>query len=118
LASGSWDSNIRLWDFASSKPYAVMGGSYGSAREVAFSPDGRMLAGVGWYDDSVRRWKIPAREELPELQLHREVVECVAFSTDGNTLASGSWDSAINLWESATGLLLNTLNGHLGGSLA
>jgi WD40 repeat protein len=39
-------------------------------------------------------------------------VYAVAFSPDGKTLASGSWDQTIKLWEAATGKERATLKGH------
>ena len=43
---------------------------------------------------------------------HGDEVRSVAFSPDGNTLASGSYDNTIRLWNSSTGAPLNTLTGH------
>ena len=39
----------------------------------------------------------------------------VCFSPDGSKLASGSMDSKIKLWDSATGLELSSLVGHARG---
>ena len=36
----------------------------------------------------------------------------MAFSSDGRTLASGSYDDTIRLWEVSTGRHLRTLTGH------
>ncbi len=44
---------------------------------------------------------------------HSQSVSSVAFTPDGKTLASGSSDNTIKLWEVATGRELRTFSGHL-----
>ena len=39
-------------------------------------------------------------------------MNCVAISSDGQTLVSGSDDNTIKLWDLYTGQLLHTLEGH------
>ncbi len=41
-------------------------------------------------------------------------VSSVAFSPDGKSIASGSWDKTIKLWEVSSGKLIKTLTGHNG----
>ena len=43
---------------------------------------------------------------------HTRWVDSVSFSPDGNTLASGSGDDTVRLWNVETGNLINTLTGH------
>ncbi|MGB0389330.1 MAG: WD40 repeat domain-containing protein, partial [Ardenticatenaceae bacterium] len=43
---------------------------------------------------------------------HTSSVESVAFSPDGQTLASGSSDNRVRLWRVADGQLTSTLTGH------
>jgi WD40 repeat protein len=43
---------------------------------------------------------------------HAESVHSVAFSPDGQTLASGSYDDTIKLWKLASGQEVRTLTGH------
>jgi WD40 repeat protein len=43
---------------------------------------------------------------------HSDRVSSVAISPDGQTLATGSWDKMIKLWNLQTGQLLHTLDGH------
>ena len=45
---------------------------------------------------------------------HLNMVECVTFGSDGATLASGSWDQTVRLWEVATGKHKVTFTGHTG----
>src|SRR6202035_2034693 len=62
-----------------------------------------------------------ARPELPPgvkllrtLEGHESVVSTVAFDPQGGTLASGSHDNTVKLWETRSGKLLRTLKGHQG----
>ncbi len=80
---------------------------------IALSPDGTRLAaattiGVWLYDTNTSK-------ELALLKGHTDTVTCVAFSTDGKTLASGSVDTTIRLWDTLTGKHKATLTGHVGG---
>ena len=43
---------------------------------------------------------------------HSGTVMSVAFSPDGNTIASGSYDYSIKLWNPQTGELIRTLKGN------
>lgn len=49
---------------------------------------------------------------LRTLQKHDGEVRSIAFSADGELLASGSSDRAINVWDAASGRLLRTMTGH------
>jgi small GTP-binding protein len=54
----------------------------------------------------------PGVKLLRTLEGHKGVVRSVAFDPAGRTLASGSDDTTVKLWETASGKLLRTLEGH------
>ena len=88
----------------------------GSINELAYSPDGTLLAiastiGVWLYDTNTY-------QEINLLTEHTGRVESVAFSPDGTTLASGSSWGSIQLWDVATGTVKQTLTGHTVWSVA
>ena len=58
-------------------------------------------------------WDSATGKELFSLKGHA-VVEGVAFSPDGQRLASGSQDQTVKIWDSATGKELFSLKGHAG----
>ncbi|BBD59134.1 WD-repeat protein [Nostoc sp. HK-01] len=52
------------------------------------------------------------RSEYNRLEGHDDSVTSVSFSPDGKTLASGSYDKTIKLWNLETGKEIRTLKGH------
>ena len=59
-------------------------------------------------------WDSATGKELFALKGHAGMVTSVAFSPDGQRLASASWDQTVKIWDSATGKELFALKGHAG----
>ena len=130
---------VTLWDWAAGQPVASSPASDDLIQSIAFSPDGALLA-IGGCGESgsprcrqgevilwdVERWE-PAE---PPLSAHAGLVYEVAFSPDGQTLATAGcggrapdgwcdsgeailWDvSALLHTGSETGQVLHSLVGH------
>lgn len=139
LATGGTSMKARLWDvqtgrflgsFKGHKDRVTDGYKY-QVSSVAFSPDGRTLASGGGRkmpknavkkdsseDNMVCLWEIrsdelyPVGERLATFTEHTDRVTSMAFSPDGKTLASGSHDKTIQLWNIDARTHLRTLTGH------
>jgi len=74
---------------------------------VAISLNGQYWA-VGSRRGEVRVWREEGRLLHLAWQAHTDTVRALAFSPDGGTLATGSWDGSIKLWDIESGALLWT----------
>jgi len=129
LASSSSDRTIKLWRVNGTE-IATFRGHTAGTWGVAFSPDGSTLVSSSG-DKTVKLWRLAAvlnhqrgidsQSEVKSedslfktLQGHNSAVMNVAFSPNGELIASVSEDKTAKLW-SREGKLLHTLRGHDSG---
>ncbi|MCP4536361.1 MAG: hypothetical protein GY832_04370 [Chloroflexi bacterium] len=87
---------IKLWKVGTWQQVHTFSSHVDSVESVAFSPNGALLASVGWWDGNVRLWEVATGREIGILQ-QRPFVFDVAFSPDGTMLAVGM-NGAVSLW--------------------
>src|SRR5262249_16726057 len=68
---------------------------------AVFSPDGKTLAAVDWFQ-TVRLWDVTSGKEKLLPGTHHYPVGSLAASPDGRLLASGSFDGTGRLWDLRT----------------
>ena len=110
---GKLDSNLFVWDLVTGG-YKIINEDSVSLKKVIvarFSPDGRVLA-IVLEVLSLQAPKTAGNIVLQDVETgapirtltgHTDKIECLAFSTDNRTLASGSKDKTIRLWDIETG---------------
>ena len=114
VASGGQDNVVRLWDTTARQPSGLkkffgvftdnrsprltIQGHTVHVRTLAFSPDGKMLAG-GSNNSTVYLWDAHTGTKFSTFMAHTDRISALAFSPDGKTLASGSQSGEICLWD-------------------
>jgi WD40 repeat protein/transcriptional regulator with XRE-family HTH domain len=98
LATGEFDTTVRIWDAASGSPLLTLYGHSSQAVSVAFSPDGARLASAS-EDGTIILWDPATGQRLRTLSGHGSGVMAVAFSPDGRRLYSASRDNSIRSWD-------------------
>jgi WD40 repeat protein len=117
FASADADNVVKVWKTSDGNLIR----SFGRGREshvwsLAFSPDDKLLAaGTGGRLSAdakrafsvaagdVSLWEVSTGNHIATLRGHINIVESLAFSTDGKLLASSDGTAAVKLWTVATG---------------
>ena len=130
IASAGEDQTVQLWDAATGRHAFTYRNHSNTIFSVAWSPDGQYIASAG---DTVQVWeafrgniiKVALRwlaylALLTDIggftyTLHTAVVRAVAWSPDGQYIASGSDDHTMQVWKSHTGENIVSYGGHSRG---
>ena len=92
--------DIVLWETATCGERLHLPMNEGQVRQIAFSPDGRLLAAVGaGSGETIHLWDTWAGMEVGCLAGHRGFTASLAFAPDGKTLASGGLDTTVLVWD-------------------
>jgi len=97
---------IRFWDTRTGELKRTFDNPAHSARPIALSPDGTILAAGG---KSIRLIDVRSGEKLREFTGHLKKTQSIVFSADGRLIFAGDSYGTTNAWEVATGRHLVTL---------
>jgi WD40 repeat protein/class 3 adenylate cyclase/energy-coupling factor transporter ATP-binding protein EcfA2 len=115
LAVGTIDGKARLFDTKSGAAVgSLLGGGRSAVWQIAFSPDGRLLAvavdpnGADGFSSQQRQgevqlWDVHSRRRVGQaIAPEGGSVLSVAFNPDGTLLATGSYFGRLDLWDVPT----------------
>ncbi len=112
------DSTVQVWDTATWKRTSQHVGFTRDLLCVRFSRAGRLLAVFDGdrrvlphegMQSNIILWDVAERAAGPWSSGPTNGVSAVAISPDGKTLASGSFDQTVKIWDLATGKLMQTI---------
>jgi WD40 repeat protein len=112
-----WDENrggIVLFDVNTGNVVHRLGGDRHPFESIAFSGDGKVLAGVGGHDHTVHLWDATTGREVTPGSGHRHFVTDVTIAADGRTVATAAADGTVRLWDALTGKELRRFAGSRG----
>ena len=131
LVSGSDDRSIRLWDVATGTLlHTLKTANILYVEDVAFSPDGKKVAGlVRFMNSSVYLYDVETGERVLDFTVYRlpplgrpipdflptehsESVRNLMFSPDGKSIVTIGYDDTIRFWDTQTGTHQRVLRGH------
>jgi WD40 repeat protein len=132
IASASLDRTVQVWDALSGEPLLTYRGHAGIIASLAWSPDGtRMVSGGGYPACEIQIWEVQTgalqltyrdhqRDEHKQRPLVGRIlqeydedtenwlreassVHGLAWSPDGTRIASGSFDTTVQIWDAHSG---------------
>lgn len=116
LASCSDDRTAKIWKVDSTKPLFDLKGHDLQVHTVRWAPlaagaKGSTRLATASFDRTVRVWDATNGKCLHVLDRHEEPVYALAFSPDGDFVASGSLDRCVNIWSVNDGSLIKSYRG-------
>jgi len=83
------------------------------AGTACFSPDEKYIAFSRYKSgNDIALLDLKTLQVIRTFEGHTSWVESVSFSPDGKTIASGSYDKTVKLWDKTSGQCLKTFEGH------
>ena len=101
IGTGDYDFTARIWELKTRQVVWALTGFRDTVGAVAFSSNGLFAAGS--WDGTIKVCNVNGKTELATLTGHKAAVVQLAFASDGQSLASGSNNGAVKLWNLPVG---------------
>ncbi|QDT42001.1 Serine/threonine-protein kinase PrkC [Gimesia alba] len=113
LVSGSLDGSVRLWNLADREQVGVLE-LQRPVYSVCFKPQSEHEVYVCSNSRMIELWDLREQKKLKEFSGMSFQVLCMDLSEDGTRLVAGGGDRTVRVWDTESGELLATLEGHSG----
>jgi internalin A len=100
--------DVRIWDATNGTEVLTLRGQKSSVEALAFSPDGKRLAGACSSDRTLRVWDTKTGDIIFNLTGNKDWLTTVAFSPNGQQIAAAGGDMSV--WNATTGKQLHALS--------
>jgi transducin (beta)-like 1 len=119
LASCSDDTTVKLWADGKKQPLFDLKDHNKEIYTIRWSPTGagsanaskKLLLASASFDSTVKLWDPEVGKCLHSLQRHDKKVYTVAFSPDGDYVASGSLGGQLYVWSVKDGTIVKSFRG-------
>ena len=96
IATGGDGDYVRLWNATTGEPLGKLPVRPAKAFCLKFIDNNRLA--VGGSDNAICIWDVARKTELQTLRGHTGSITSLAIDANGQTLASGSYDTTIRVW--------------------
>jgi len=122
LASCSDDWTAKIWNMSSERYQLDLREHSKEIYTIRWSPTGpgtanpnaKLVLASASFDSLIKIWDVEKGKRIHNLSKHSDPVYSVAFSPDGQLLASGSSDHCLHIWSAKDGSLVRTYTGQGG----
>ena len=90
---------VKVFDSQTGLPSHILKGHRGTIQDLEFSPDGKLLASVGGFDNTLRVWNVDDGSPYAVFPQADDAVMTLAFSAAGKTIATSGYGGEVSLWD-------------------
>jgi WD40 repeat protein len=131
IAAGLGGNIVCIWDVDTGRLLERLEGCTGWDNYIAFTPDGKGFVSGSDDHSTLKYWDISnvlrgseaVRKEMKDVKIdgspnsidrsrHRDRVQSLAVSQDGEWIVSGNWDGGVQIWNARTREVQLRLQGH------
>ncbi|KAF2094397.1 WD40 repeat-like protein [Rhizodiscina lignyota] len=99
LFTASLDGSVRAWDLLRYRNFRTFTApSRLSFTSLAVDPAGEVVCAGSLDSFDIHIWSVQTGQLLDRLSGHEGPVSTLAFTPDGSSLVSGSWDKTVRIW--------------------